>query len=72
MELALDPPGSAKVRQHHSTPCRQTCHQNILGFDVSMDYVILMEKTQGNQYLSNDDRSFDFDQLSIFRFDIGE
>lgn len=48
-----------KISQHDPTTVHQRCHKDILGFEISVDDVLIVEMFEGDQDLPDYNCRFD-------------
>jgi hypothetical protein len=56
----LDSSCSAKIGENDPGTCRGACHQDVVGLEVSMNNVVVVEIYKCDQNLSDDGSGFGF------------
>jgi hypothetical protein len=66
------PSSGSKISQDGSGTCRGACHEDILGLEVSVDDIVVMEVNQRDENLSNYGGGLGFKQHAILGLDVRE
>lgn len=72
IHIHVDGPRTAKVCQYYSASIGKRSHEDVVGFQVAVDNVSIMEVIQRHEDLSDDHCCFDSADLTAFVFNEGE